>query len=193
MLRQQPRVPRTCPPGFLGRYTVLPGDTFFMISQMFRVRLEALAVNNPHITDPNVIYPGDVLCVPGLIPYPCCVPLQPRGRVPFGTGGVAYVGFAPRGGQSVSFLATLPPPAAFGNYNIYTGDIFIPDIGGFGNQMFPTPLDPPTWSTRVDLPTAASVLPNSRAVISPFSSVTGQTGPVILEGFIRSGSCQQQV
>jgi len=193
MFRQQPRVPQNCPPAFLGRYTVLPGDTFFAIAQMFRVRIEALAVNNPHIPDPNVLFPGDVLCVPGLIPYPCCTVLQPRGRVPFGTGGVAYVNFAPRGGQAVSFMATLPQPTVFGNFDRYTGDIFIPGIGSFGNQLFATPEDPPTWATRVDLPTAASVVPNSRVVIRPFNSLTGALGPTIAEGLIRGGSCQSQL
>ncbi|WP_352419218.1 LysM peptidoglycan-binding domain-containing protein [Proteiniborus sp.] len=45
---------------------------------------KALAVNNPHITNPNIIYPGDVLCVPGLIAYPCVVMLRNLVRVPFG-------------------------------------------------------------------------------------------------------------
>ncbi|MDF2523116.1 MAG: hypothetical protein K0R31_757 [Clostridiales bacterium] len=190
MFRQQPRVPQNCPPAFLGRYTVQPGDTFYNISLMFRVRLEALAVNNPHIPDPNILFPGDVLCVPGFIPFPCCTLLQPRMRVPFGTGGVAYVNFAPRGGQSVSFLATLPQPTMFGNFDMYTGDIFILGIGGFGNQLFATPEDPPTWSTRVDLPTVASVMPNSRVLIRPFNSITGVSGPTVLAGIIRGGSCQ---
>ncbi|MGE4284586.1 MAG: LysM peptidoglycan-binding domain-containing protein [Clostridia bacterium] len=195
MYRQQQyiRVPQNCPPAFLGRYTVLPGDTFFNIAQMFRVRIEALAVNNPHIPNPNIIYPGDILCVPGLIPYPCCIILRPLGRVPFGTGGVAYVNFAPRGGQAVSFMATLPQPTVFGDFDIYTGEILIPDIGGFGNQLFPTPEDPPSWSARVDLPTVASVVPNSHVIIRPSNSLTGVSGAVILESTIRSGSCQSQI
>lgn len=184
------RVPLNCPPAFLGRYTVLPGDTFFAIAQMFRVRIEALAVNNPHIADPNRLFPGDVLCVPGFIAYPSCTLLRPRGRVPFGTGGVAFVNFGPRGGQAVSFLATLPQPAVFGNYDKYSGEIFIPGIGGFGNQLFATPEVPPTWSSRVELPTVASIMPNSSVAIRPFNSVTGASGEAILEGFIPGGSCQ---
>jgi LysM repeat protein len=193
MFRQQSRVPQNCPPAFLGRYTVLPGDTFFAIAQMFRVRIEALAVNNPHISNPNLLFPGDVLCVPGLIPYPCSIILKPLGRVPFGTGGVAYVNFAPLGGQAVSFVATLPQPQVFGNFDIYTGEILIPGIGGFVNQLFPTPEDPPTWSTRVTLPTVASIIPNSRLVIRPSNSFTGVSGTAILEAIIRSGSCQSQL
>jgi LysM repeat protein len=184
-----PRVPQNCPSSFLGRYTVLPGDTFYNISQMFRVRLEALAVNNPHISNPNVLFAGDVLCVPGLIPYPCCTTMQPRGRVPFGTGGVAYVNFGPRGGQAVSFMATLPQPTVFGNFDRYTGEIFIPGIGGFGNQLFATPEDPPTWSTRVELPTVASVTPNSYVLIRVFNSLTGVSGNIVLEGRILGANC----
>lgn len=193
MFRQQPRIPQNCPPAFLGRYTVVPGDTFFTIALMFRVRIEALAVNNPHISNPNLLYPGDVLCVPGLIPYPCSIILKPLVRVPFGTGGVAYVHFAPQGGQAVSFLATLPQPRMFGNFDIYTAEVLIPDIGGFGNQLFPTPQDPPTWSTRVELPTAASIIPNSRVVIRPSNSLTGVSGTATLEAIIRGGSCYLQL
>jgi spore coat assembly protein SafA len=60
------REPVTCPPGFKGRYTVQPGDTMFSIAQMFGVSLEALIAANPQITDPNILFPGDVLCVPFL-------------------------------------------------------------------------------------------------------------------------------
>lgn len=65
MNRQQPRIPATCPPGFTNRYTVVSGDTMFNIARRYNISVEALAAANPHITDANVIYPGDVLCVPG--------------------------------------------------------------------------------------------------------------------------------
>lgn len=183
------RVPQNCPPAFLGRYTVQKGDTFYNIARIFRVRFEALAVNNPHIKNPNIIYPGDELCVPGLIQYPCSIILKPLERLPFGSGAVAYVNFAPRGGQAVSFLATLPQPSALGNFDLYLGEIYIPDIGGFGNQLFPTAEDPPTWSTRVELPTVASILPDSQVVIRPSDSSTGISGRVILEATIHNGNC----
>lgn len=187
--QQISRIPVSCPPGFLGRYTVQPGDTFFNIAQMFRVRLEALAVNNPHIPNPNLIFPGDVLCVPGLISYPCCVILSSAVRVPFGTGGIAFINFAPQGGQSVSITATLPQPQTFGNFDIYVGEILIPNIGGFGNQLFPTPQNPPSWSTRIDIPTVAQITPNSRVVVRPSNSITGTSGSAILEGIVYSGNC----
>ncbi|SET58455.1 hypothetical protein SAMN05660297_02827 [Natronincola peptidivorans] len=156
---------------------------------MLRVRLETLIASNSHILNPNIIYPGDVLCVPGLIHYPCSIVLRPVVAVPFGTGGVAYVNFAPRGGQAVSFMATLPQPSVFGDFDIYLGEIYVLDIGGFGTQLFPTSENPPTWSARVELPTVVSIPPNSQVVIRPSNSLTGISSGVILQAIIHSGSC----
>ena len=73
------RHPKYCPPGFQGRYTVAPGDTMYFIAQRFGVSLDALIAANPQITDPNLIFPGDVLCVPGAA-LPCRHPEHcPRG------------------------------------------------------------------------------------------------------------------
>ena len=65
-----PRVPKHCPPGFQGRYTVQQGDSMFSIAQRFGVPLDALIAANPHITNPKLIFPGDVLCVPQKTPKP---------------------------------------------------------------------------------------------------------------------------
>lgn len=182
MARQQPRVPVSCPPGFQGRYTVVQGDTMFTIAQRFRTRLEALTVNNPHITNPNLIFPGDVLCVPGQVAFPCCVVLMIVAAVPPGTGAVAFVHIDFSGTQAVSVLATLPPPSTFGAFDGYLAEALIPGINGFGNQLFPTPELSPTWATSISLPTAAFLTPDTRVVVRPFRTDTGVSGPVILEG-----------
>ncbi len=65
-----PRVPKHCPPGFLGRYTVVQGDSMFSIAQRFGVSLDALIAANPQIPNPKIIFPGDVLCVPQKTPPP---------------------------------------------------------------------------------------------------------------------------
>lgn len=177
-----PRIPTSCPPGFQGRYTVRPGDTMWIISQMFRVRFEGLVVNNPHITDPNVIYPGDVLCIPGLVPFPCCITLREMIGVPLGTAGAAIAHIDNLGTQSVSTVATLPAPIVFGNYNFYRVSLIIPEQVVLTELLFPTPEDPPTYSATISLPTVAQITPNSRMVIQPYNTLTGRTGPVILEG-----------
>ncbi|SDK24600.1 LysM peptidoglycan-binding domain-containing protein [Natronincola ferrireducens] len=186
MIRQMQRIPIGCPIGFSGRYIVLPGNTMFMIAQIFRVTLASLIAANPHIENPNLIFPGDVLCVPALMRIPCCVILTPRGTVPFGTGGVAFVNFGPRGGQVINVMATLPPPSFFGNYDSYIATAFLRDIGGFGNQLFPTLEDPPTWSTRIEFPTAISLTADVQVVVEPFSAITGITGPIILQNNLRA-------
>ena len=87
-------------------------------------------------------------------------------------------------------MATLPQPQVFGEFDTYTGEMIIPGTGSFRNQLFATPEDPPTWSSRIELPTAASVTPNSRVVVRPFNSLAGTSGTPILEGIILVGSCQ---
>ncbi|WP_350342866.1 LysM peptidoglycan-binding domain-containing protein [Proteinivorax tanatarense] len=58
------RIPTTCPAGFEGRYIVKTGDSMYFIAQRCGVSVQALINANPHISNPNVIYPCDVLCVP---------------------------------------------------------------------------------------------------------------------------------
>ncbi|MDV2582413.1 hypothetical protein [Alkalibacillus haloalkaliphilus] len=98
--------------------------------------------------------------------------------------------FGPRGGQAVSIMVTLPHPRVFGNFDQYTGEIVILGTGSFRNQLFATPEDPPTWSSRIELPTAASVTPNSRVLVRPFNSLAGTSGAPVLEGVIIVGNCQ---
>lgn len=184
-----PRIPSFCPPGFLGRYMVRPGDTMFRIAQFFRTRLEALVVNNPHITDPNIIFPGDVLCVPRLVPFPCCLQLWPRVILPVGTDAFAFVHTPATGGEAVTVTATLPLPSAFGDYNVYLATVIIPEIqGGPGDVLFATPEDPPAYTTTIDIPLAARLTPGSRVIIEPFKEDAGTSGPIILEGTL--GSCR---
>lgn len=67
-----------CPHGFL--YTVQPGDTMFFIAQRFGVTLESLIAANPQVRDPNLIYPGQALCIPAR-PAPCPPVSCPHGFI----------------------------------------------------------------------------------------------------------------
>lgn len=79
------RFPADCPAGFLGRYFVIPGDTMSIIALRFGTGKEELIATNPHITDPNVLLPGDVLCVPGFRKPVACPPdFQGRYEVKIG-------------------------------------------------------------------------------------------------------------
>lgn len=59
------RRPVDCPPGFQGRHEVQFGETMFSVAQMFNVSVESLIAANPQIPDPEMLFPFDVLCVPG--------------------------------------------------------------------------------------------------------------------------------
>jgi len=45
-------------------YTVQAGDTLFFIAQKHGVTLDALIAANPHIENPNLIFPGQVINIP---------------------------------------------------------------------------------------------------------------------------------
>jgi len=61
-----------CPRG-AQHYTVQPGDTLFLIAQRFGTTVDAILAINPQITNPSLIFPGQVICVPGP-PVPLCPP-----------------------------------------------------------------------------------------------------------------------
>lgn len=64
-MARQPLVPTSCPVGYQGQYTVVSGDTFYLIAKRFNISMDSLIAANPHITNPAQIMHGDVLCVPG--------------------------------------------------------------------------------------------------------------------------------
>ena len=45
-------------------YTVIKGDTMWGISQKYGVDLNELIKNNPQITNPSLIYPGQMINLP---------------------------------------------------------------------------------------------------------------------------------
>src|SRR5271157_2649588 len=51
-------------------YIVRQGDTLSGIAQNFGVSLQALQAANPQITNPDLIFPGQVINIPGTIPPP---------------------------------------------------------------------------------------------------------------------------
>ncbi|HOQ23421.1 MAG TPA: SafA/ExsA family spore coat assembly protein [Bacillota bacterium] len=64
-------VAAACPPGST-TYTVVQGDTMFEIARRFGVTLDALLAANPQITDPNRIFPGQLVCIPTPVGPPQC-------------------------------------------------------------------------------------------------------------------------
>ncbi|MBN4074542.1 MAG: hypothetical protein COA82_11740 [Alkaliphilus sp.] len=48
-------------------YIVRPGDTLFRIANRYEIDLRILMEANPQITNPNIIVPGQQICIPGEI------------------------------------------------------------------------------------------------------------------------------
>lgn len=46
-------------------HTVAPGQSIYSIAQMYGVSVQAIIAANPAITNPSLIYPGQVLTIPG--------------------------------------------------------------------------------------------------------------------------------
>jgi spore coat assembly protein SafA len=66
----RPPKPEELPKPPVKKYIVQKGDTMFLIAQRFGVTLDALIAANPQIKDPNLIFPGDVINIPGPAPPP---------------------------------------------------------------------------------------------------------------------------
>ena len=115
-----PPPPPPCPNGVL--YMVAPGDTLFLIAQQFGIALQALVAANPQIVNPNVIFPGQLICVPrgsgqAIPTVECSMLLFRTAGVPRGpeAGGVARVFQSARRGASVLIgTIDLPAPSTFG-------------------------------------------------------------------------------
>ena len=88
----------------------------FTIAQMFGVSLQALINANPHITNPNQIFPCDVLCVPcppfpelppPQLGLPCCAVMESTSEPMPGSApsGVALVQSLPTNWYRVGIMA----------------------------------------------------------------------------------------
>lgn len=53
-------------------YIVQPGETLMSIAVRFNIPVGALLQVNPQITDPNLIFPGQIIAIP--LPYGAVVP-----------------------------------------------------------------------------------------------------------------------
>lgn len=56
------------------QYVVQRGDTLFVIAQRFNTTVDAILAANPQITDPDVIFPGQIIIIP---PGPTPTPTPP--------------------------------------------------------------------------------------------------------------------
>ncbi len=140
------------PPVCTGRlYQVRPGDNLYLISRRFNTTVQDILNMNPQITNPNLIYAGQVICVTLGIPRTCSLALR---RNPENTtvnaGGVVWLNNV--GNQTLVFAAGiyLPDPARFGAED-YTVTL------AWGRTTFDVPMTqvngiPGLWVGRTQAP-----------------------------------------
>jgi len=151
--------PTSTPSGTTTTYVVQPGDTLTRIAQRFGTTVQALLAANPQITNPNLIYVGQVIEIPGgqeatptqtLVPTPTATPATPTPTpTPSGTTttyvvqpGDTLTRIAQRFGTTVQALLAANPQITNPNL-IYVGQVIeIP--GGQAATPTPTPSTTPT-------------------------------------------------
>lgn len=172
-----PRIPEDCPEGFF-RYTVVKGDTIFKLSQRLGVDIGLIIANNSHIPDPSLIFPGDVLCIPIPIFFPCRVELFPVPDTPPTQRGEVLVEQLPAGQQQAIVVGrNLVPPTVFGDFDAYEGFIEFEGLGTFGFLL--TETAPGFWEGSIIIPRPL-FFAGTAVSIRPANLETGVSGPPIL-------------
>ncbi len=95
-----------------GNYTVQSGDSMGAIANRFSVSLSSLEAANPQISNPNLIYPGEIIHIPN--------GSQPQGRVYIVQSGDTLNSIAAKFGEGLGAVETKNPQIPKPN-NIYPG------------------------------------------------------------------------
>lgn len=170
------------PDGFI--YAVQPGDTLYLIAERFGASLKELREANPHISDPELVVPGQFIYVPvrGAPPIPaieCSMLLFRTAGGPRGpeVGGVARIFQTAGMGASVLVAVTgMSSPSAFG------GRAFVAWLRHVapGGRTIKVPLEPtnPSLAPRV---WAGCFLAGPGRQVAPFEDliVTAEPTPEV--------------
>lgn len=163
-----PGVP--CPGGRI--YRVVSGDTMFEIARRFGVTLDALIQANPQITNPDLIYPGQEICVPVMpAPLPC-----PGGTLYVVKPGDTMFEIARMNGVSLAALIAANPQIPDPNL-IYPGQtICIP--GPAMEKPVPLPMPEPEMPAPKPCPPIQPVPPVTSPITTPPAMMPYPPGPV---------------
>lgn len=106
-----PTPPPTCS-GHL--YEVKPGDTLYLIGKKFGKCVQQMIEANPQLANPDLIYPGQMICVPGVHHHEYCLVLKPKpicdSRY---SGGVAWIKMFEKQTRLIVVGCDLPDPHVF--------------------------------------------------------------------------------
>lgn len=103
-------------------YVIKKGDTLFKIARRFNITVQEILAVNLQIKDPNVIFPGQEICIPvptgppTPVPRPRCILLHPTDIAPNSKG---MVFFEPDLGSFVVLVTNVPEPNILPEGEVY--------------------------------------------------------------------------
>ena len=166
---QVPPATLPCPTGQL--YTVRSGDTLFFIARRNNISLQSLIDANPQITDPNTIFPGQVICIPAGAPGVSC----PSGQIYRVVRGDTMFEIAKRYGIRLESLIRANPQITNPNLIFPGQEICIPTRRvGFQLPEEAVPLPAP-----MPMPTPEQMLPEAPPIAHPIPSAPTPIRPPI--------------
>lgn len=173
---------RLCPRGRLR--TVQQGDSLFLIAREAGIPLNVLIEANFWLPDPNLIFPGEQICIPFLVTRACCLVLQPAADIScFDFRGVALIEPRDEGGRVTVTAVNLPEPATFGNFDTYLGSLVFREIEKLIRlERVTIAQQPLVWAgaRNVEVPPLAANL----VVVFPYNTATDTRGPDVLRGLV---------
>ncbi len=172
---------RICPRGRLR--IVRPGDTLFLIAREVGVPLNTLIEANYFLPDPTLVFPGEQICIPLVVPTACCLVLERIVENNFDFRGVSLIEPADNAGRVTVTGVGLPAPGVFGNFDTYLGSLIFREI----ERLIPLkrvaiPQQPLVWTGAKNVevpPLGANII-----VVFPFNTKTEDRGPDVLRGSV---------
>lgn len=173
---------RLCPRGRLR--SIQPGETLFLIARELGIPLTVLIEANFWLPDPSLIFPGEQICIPLIVPTACCLILEPAVEANnFNFRGVSLIEPQDSGGRITITAVGLPEPTTFGDFNTYLGSLVFREI----EELIPLERvaiaqQPILWAgaRNVEVPPLAANL----VVVFPFNTQTEERGPDVLRGLV---------
>jgi hypothetical protein len=164
----------------------------FLIAQRFGVSLQALINANPQITNPNLIFPCDVLCVPGHPPPhkfkpPCCLLLTLVKPIPGSDAmGTALIQNLVINQQAVSVLVgRVPLPSQVGPFNAHEVVIVVPSVATFRFTLTQVQVSPTLFAGTINLD-PGTLTADTMIRVRPLNTKTGVFGDTLLSGILKN-------
>jgi hypothetical protein len=126
----------------------------YKIAQQLGVSLQGLVAANPHITDPNILFINDVLCVPAP-QLPCTSIFQQLPNNEISGSASLFVHTGPRNRIFLDVISTLPPltDTGYDEYNLYIEKFYA--IEGYYDATYQPLVQVPgfesLWATTMDV------------------------------------------